>query len=148
MNHVPYRGTAPAMQDLQAGQIDAICDIIVTAVPQIEAKAVKAIANLSRERSSMLPDLPTAAERGLAKAQAYTWVAVYLPKGDARRDRPAPARGHAWRRSTRRPFAKSCPSSGRASSARTVARPSISPPFTRSEIEKWKGPVEASGAIE
>ena len=69
------------MQDLQSGQIDLLCEIIVTAIPQIEAKTVKPLANLSPVRSPLLPSLPTAVEGGLAKVQAYTWTAVYLPKG-------------------------------------------------------------------
>jgi tripartite-type tricarboxylate transporter receptor subunit TctC len=147
MVHVPYRGTAPAMQDLQAGQIDAICDIIVTAVPQIEAKAVKAIVNLSRERSPMLPNLPTAAERGLTAAQAYTWTAVYLPKGvpDA-----IVKRLHAATVATmetpavREKLAKL----GATIVGPDRRSPEVLAAFTRSELAKWKAPVEASGAIE
>jgi len=64
--HVPYRGVTQAMQDLMGGRIEYYCDIIVTAAPQIQAGAVKAIAILSAARSSMLPDLRTANEQGLA----------------------------------------------------------------------------------
>ena len=85
IQHVPYKGTGPAMQDLQAGRIDFLCEIIVTAVPQIEAGTVKAIATLSRERSPVLPDLPTAYEKGFKDIQAYTWTALLFPK-----DTPAP----------------------------------------------------------
>lgn len=147
MTHVPYRGTAPAMQDLQAGQIDVICDIIVTSVPQIEAKAVKAIANLSRERSPMLPNLPTAAEQGYNSVQAYTWAAVFLPKGTPAAivsklravtliamDTPAVAE-------KLRKLGASIVGPDRRSSEYLAS-------FVKSEIEKWKGPVEASGAIE
>ena len=81
--HVPYRGTGPAMQDLIAGRIDFICDIAVTAVQSIKNGTVKGLANLSRERSPVLPDLPTAAEKGYPAVQAYTWTALFLPKGAA-----------------------------------------------------------------
>lgn len=147
MAHVPYRGTAPAMQDLISGQIDAVCDIIVTAVSHIEAKAVKPIANLSRERSAMLPNLPTAAERGLTKAQAYSWVAIYLPKGVPE---PIVKRLHAAMVATidtpavRERLMKL----GATIVAPERRSPEVLAAFTKSEIEKWKGPVEASGAIE
>ena len=64
--HVPYRGGGPAMQDLIAGRIDYFCTLSGTVPSQIEGKLVKPIANLSRERSPMLPALATAQEQGLA----------------------------------------------------------------------------------
>lgn len=81
IQHVPYRGTALAMQDLMAGRLDFLCEIAVTAVQSIKAGSVKGIANLSGQRSAVLPDLPTAAERGLPSVQAYTWTALFAPKG-------------------------------------------------------------------
>ena len=79
--HVPYRGTAPAMQDLIGGRIDFLCDIAVTAVPSIKGGTVKGLATLAGRRMAMLPDLPTAAESGLPSLRAYTWTALFLPKG-------------------------------------------------------------------
>ena len=147
MTHVPYRGTGPAMQDLQAGQIDLLCEIIVTAIPQIEGRTVKALANLSRERSALLPDLPTATERGLGSVQAYTWAAVYLPKGvpDA-----------IVRRLHQATMATMDTPSVREKLGKlgaTIVGPDRRSQehlaqFTKSEIEKWRGPVAASGAIE
>jgi tripartite-type tricarboxylate transporter receptor subunit TctC len=81
IQHVPYRGTALAMQDLMAGRLDFLCEIAVTAVQSIKAGSAKGIANLSGQRSAVLPDLPTAAERGLPSVQAYTWTALFAPKG-------------------------------------------------------------------
>jgi tripartite-type tricarboxylate transporter receptor subunit TctC len=81
IQHVPYRGTGPAMQDLLAGRIDFLCDIAVTAVQSIKGGTVKGLANLSGQRSAVLPDLPTAAEKGFPAVQAYTWTALFLPKG-------------------------------------------------------------------
>ncbi len=81
VQHVPYRGTAPAMQDLLAGRIDFLCDIAVTAVQNIKGGTVKGLANLSGQRSAVLPDLPTAAEKGYPSVQAYTWTALFVPKG-------------------------------------------------------------------
>ena len=81
IQHVPYRGTAPAMQDLIAGRIDFLCDIAVTAVPSIQAGTVKGLATLAGRRMAALPDMPTAAESGLPALRAYTWTALFLPKG-------------------------------------------------------------------
>jgi tripartite-type tricarboxylate transporter receptor subunit TctC len=78
--HVPYRGANPAMQDLASGRIDYLCDIVTTAKPQIEGGSVKAIAILNKERSPVLPNVPTAIEQGY-DVEAYTWNAFFLPKG-------------------------------------------------------------------
>src|SRR4029078_10360707 len=64
VTHVPYRGSGPAMQDLLAGRIDYICEQVSTAVPQVKAGNVKAIATMGLSRSGVLPDLPTATEQG------------------------------------------------------------------------------------
>jgi len=80
ITHVPYRGSAPAMQDLQGGRIDYMTEIVSTAFPQIEGKAVKAIAALAPQRIKNLPDLPTARESGV-NVDAYTWNAIFLPNG-------------------------------------------------------------------
>src|ERR1051325_1046076 len=78
ITHVPYRGTGPAMQDLQGGRIDSLCEIMNTAKPQIDGGTVKGLAIMDKKRSPVLPDLPTAAEQGTA-VEAYTWSAVFLP---------------------------------------------------------------------
>src|SRR5215212_4236214 len=80
VTHVPYRGSAPAMQDLQGGRIDYMTEIVSTAFPQIQGGAVKAIAMLAPQRSKILPDLPTAREGGV-NVDAYTWNAIFLPNG-------------------------------------------------------------------
>jgi tripartite-type tricarboxylate transporter receptor subunit TctC len=81
VTHVPYRGSAPALQDLEAGRVDYMCDIITTAKPPIDAGAMKGIAVLDTKRSPALPNLPTAAEEGTPNLVAYTWNAIFLPKG-------------------------------------------------------------------
>ena len=72
ITHVPYRGAAPAMQDLIAGRIDYQCPDSPIAIPQIESKTVKAIAMLTKERSRILPDVPTAHEQGLTDFDSGT----------------------------------------------------------------------------
>jgi tripartite-type tricarboxylate transporter receptor subunit TctC len=79
--HVPYRGVAPAMNDLVAGQIDFMCDQTVTMIPQIKGATVKPLAVMSRARVVQLPELPTVIEGGLAGAEVEAWSALFAPKG-------------------------------------------------------------------
>jgi len=79
--HVPYRGVAPAMNDLVAGQIDFMCDQTVTMIPQIKGATVKPLAVLSRARVMQLPELPTVIESGLAGVEVEAWNALFAPKG-------------------------------------------------------------------
>lgn len=81
ITHVPYRGAGPAMQDLVAGRIDFMCDVVSTAIAQIRAGTVKPIAMLSNVRAAVLPDLPTAGEQGLADVDSDGWNALFFPKG-------------------------------------------------------------------
>src|SRR6478609_6972333 len=81
VTHVPYRGGGPAANDLIGGQIDYMCLNTVGAAPLIMGKQVKAIATLSRSRSPLLPDLPTAHEQGLTGFGVVAWNAFFLPKG-------------------------------------------------------------------
>ena len=80
VTHIPYRGGGPAMQDLIAGRIDYFCTLSATAKQQIDGKLIKAIAILARDRSGMLPDLPSAREQGL-DFEATTWFGFFFPKG-------------------------------------------------------------------
>ena len=65
VQHVPYRGSAPALQDLMAGRIDYLCDAVSTELAPIKAGNVKPIAVLARQRSAVLPNVPTAQQEGL-----------------------------------------------------------------------------------
>ncbi len=80
VTHVPYRGTGPALQDLEGGRVDYMCDIITTAKPPIDSGVVKGLAILDTKRSPALPKVPTAAEEGTPGLVAYTWNAIFLPK--------------------------------------------------------------------
>jgi tripartite-type tricarboxylate transporter receptor subunit TctC len=81
VTHVPYRSGAQAMQDLIAGRIDYQCPSAPVALPQIAGKTVKALAILTKNRSSILPALASAHEQGLANFDIPTWYAIFLPKG-------------------------------------------------------------------
>jgi tripartite-type tricarboxylate transporter receptor subunit TctC len=145
ITHVPYRGTGPAMGDLQAGRIDYLCDIITTAKPQIDSGAVKAIALMSKTRSGALPDLPTAAEQGLAKAEAYTWNAIFLPKKTP--DAIVTKLNKALLEAMHSPVVNErLASLGAQIAADDRATPAYLAQFVASEIEKWAVPIKASGA--
>jgi tripartite-type tricarboxylate transporter receptor subunit TctC len=77
--HVPYRNVTQGMQDVMAGRVDYDCLSLPLALPQIAAKAVKAIAVLSKDRSPSLPDLPAAQEQGLTDFDIPSWYALFLP---------------------------------------------------------------------
>jgi tripartite-type tricarboxylate transporter receptor subunit TctC len=77
--HVPYKGVAPAMNDLMAGQTDFMCDQTTTALPQIAGGRIKALAVLSGSRLSQLPGTGTAAEAGVA-LDIRSWNAFFAPR--------------------------------------------------------------------
>ena len=81
VTHVPYRGSGPAVQDLIAGRIDYMCAGLASVKPQIEGNRVKAVAILAKNRSPVLPNLPTAHEQGLTEFDTTIWFAFFLPKG-------------------------------------------------------------------
>jgi tripartite-type tricarboxylate transporter receptor subunit TctC len=77
---VPYRGTAPALNDIVGGQVDVLCDQTTNAVPQINAKTVKAFAVTSPQPIAQLPGLPTVAS-AIPGFDLAVWHALYGPKG-------------------------------------------------------------------
>jgi tripartite-type tricarboxylate transporter receptor subunit TctC len=77
---VPYRGNAPAMQDLIAGRIDMLFDSPATALPQVRSGRVKAYAVTARHRLPSAPDIPTAEEAGLPGFDVASWHAIWVPK--------------------------------------------------------------------
>jgi tripartite-type tricarboxylate transporter receptor subunit TctC len=81
VTHVPYRGGPQAMSDLIGGRIEYWCPLAASAVPQIESKAVKAIAMMSKQRLGLLPMLPSAHEQGLTNFDASSWYGIFAPKG-------------------------------------------------------------------
>jgi tripartite-type tricarboxylate transporter receptor subunit TctC len=146
ITHVPYRGTAPAMQDVVAGRIDYICEIVSTAQPFVQAGMVKPIALLATERSRVYPDLPTADEQGLKGFAADGWNAFFFPK-----DTPEPIV---------RKLAKATSdildvpevhdrleSFGLNVPPRERRTPEYLEKLVRSDLEKWAPPVKASGAM-
>ncbi|HEY1290110.1 MAG TPA: tripartite tricarboxylate transporter substrate binding protein [Burkholderiales bacterium] len=80
-NHVAYTGAVAAMRDVVAERIDYYCPALSLAIAPISRQDVKAIAILARNRAQVLPELASAHEQGLADFSAWTWFAVFLPRG-------------------------------------------------------------------
>jgi putative tricarboxylic transport membrane protein len=144
VTHVPYRGTAPAMQDLIGGRIDYMCEAIQGAAPQVRDGNVKGIAILAPARSPAVPDVPTAAEQGFSGLEASAWNGFFLPKGT-----PAPV--------VRRLEAALSETldTPRVRERMAALGLTIVPPerrggaylagFVRSEIARWAAPIKAAG---
>jgi tripartite-type tricarboxylate transporter receptor subunit TctC len=144
ITHVPYRGTGPALEDLEGGRIDYMCDVITTAKPPINSGTVKGIAILDTKRSPALPDLPTAAEQGTPNLVAYTWNAIFLPK-----NAPAPivkTLHDAALAAMHTPAVRDRLSGlGAEIEPDDRATPQYLGDFVKSEIAKWAVPIKASG---
>jgi len=78
--HVPYRGSAPLLQDMMGGHIDASFATTPTILTQVQAGRLRALAVASPNRSPHLPDLPTMAEAGVAGVEADAWLALFAPR--------------------------------------------------------------------
>jgi tripartite-type tricarboxylate transporter receptor subunit TctC len=78
---IPYRGAGPAMTDLVSGQVDLLVVQGAVALPQIRGGKIKAIANLSPQRSASMPDIPTADETGVPGLYMSGWFGFWAPKG-------------------------------------------------------------------
>jgi tripartite-type tricarboxylate transporter receptor subunit TctC len=82
--HVPYKGAAPAVQDLVAGQIDGLVDNPPLVLGHVKSGAIKALGWAASRRMAILPDVPTAAEAGLPGLEASSWFALVAPAGTPR----------------------------------------------------------------
>jgi tripartite-type tricarboxylate transporter receptor subunit TctC len=78
--HVPYKGSAPAVQDLLGGQVQLMFDNLPSVLPLIKSGRLRALAVTSAERSRLLPDIPTMAESGLPDFDSSAWFALLTPR--------------------------------------------------------------------
>jgi tripartite-type tricarboxylate transporter receptor subunit TctC len=81
MLHVPYRGSAPALNDLLGGQVDMMWDSVASARPQVQAGKLIALAVTTKNRSSAMPSVPTAEQAGVKDYELSPWFGVFMPAG-------------------------------------------------------------------
>jgi tripartite-type tricarboxylate transporter receptor subunit TctC len=146
VTHVPYRGGAPAMQDLIAGRVDYLCIDTPVANPQIESGAIKPIAILSHGRSPSLPNLASAHEQGLTDFEASNWSAFFLPKNTPAfivqklHDATVAAMNNPTVQERFKENGIDLVADERRSSAYLAQ-------FVTGEIAKWAGPIKSSGLV-
>jgi tripartite-type tricarboxylate transporter receptor subunit TctC len=131
------------MQDLMGGRVDYLFDIITTAKPQIDGGTVKAIAILTKERSPVLNNVPTAIEQGF-DVEAYTWNAFFLPRGTP--DAIVRKLNHATVEAMKTPAVREkLEGVGLKFVSDDRTTPEYLAKFVQSEIAKWAVPIKASG---
>lgn len=142
MNHVPYKGSAPALTDVMSGQADLMFDTMLSSMPFVKGGKLKAIAVTSSERSPSAPDIPTIAEAGLPGYEAIAWNGMLAPAGTPKEviDRL----NAALRTVLQSPDVKQR-FDGQGFAAKWDT-PSAFGSFLNAEVEKWGKVVKTSGA--
>ena len=144
VTHVPYRGSAPAANDLMGGQIDYLCGNLGAAAPLIAGKQVKAIAVLSQGRSPLMPDLASAHEQGLTGFDVTTWTAFFLPKGAPRAI--VDKLNEVTHATMDTPVIKSrMLEIGVTGVAPERRSPEYLAKFVADEVARWEGPIKSGG---
>ena len=143
ITHVPYRGSALALQDMIAGRIDYHCLNASAAIPHLEGKTAKAITMTTKERSATFPNIPTAHEQGLKDFVAENWLAFFFPKGT-----PPAIVQRLNEAAIEAMLTPAVAEQLRKNGADVVASDRRSPDylqkFVASEIDKWAGPIKAA----
>ena len=127
------------------GRIDFLCEAVSTAKPQIDGGTIKALAMMTKERSPVLPNVPTTLEQG-ADLQAYTWYGIFLPKGTP--DAVVAKLNAAAKEAMKTPALRTRLDE---LGVQVVSDDRMSPQylgqFVKAEIEKWAAPIKASGVV-
>ena len=144
VTHVPYRGSAPATNDLIGGRIDYFCGNLGAAIALIRGKQVRALALLSKERSPLMPDLPTAEEAGLVGFDVPTWTAFFLPKG-APKEIVAKLNEAAHAAMDTPAIKARMMEIGVTGIAPERRSPEYLAKYVAEEIARWEGPIKSSG---
>lgn len=142
MTHVPYKGSAPALNDLISGQVPVMFDTMLSSMPHVKAGQLRALAVTGAQRSPIAPELPTIAESGLPGYQVYAWNGLLAPAATP----PAVVSRISQELKT----ALAQPAVQQKFSAQGFAATWTSPAdataLVHSEVEKWGRTVQESGA--
>ena len=142
LTHVPYKGGAPAMQDLIAGRVDILFEGVGAALPFVKDGKIKALAQASPRRAPQLPDLPTTAELGHPAVNMVVWFGAVVRAGTP--DAAVRKLNEELVKGLNSPdVAKRLTDQGFVPSPTT---PEQLGAFMREETERWGGVVKASGA--
>ena len=140
--HVPYKGSSGARTDILGGQVQMMFDAITTMAPNVRAGKLKALGTSGKARSSVLPDVPTVSEAGVAGYDAVIWLGIMAPAGT-----PKPIVDRLNAEITR---AANAPEMKEAWTKQGAVAMSMSPEefgrFMREDIDKWERIVRISGA--
>ena len=139
--HVPYKGAAPALQDLMGGHVMMMFDITVFALPNMRAGKVRALAVTTAERLAVAPELPTMAEAGMPEVQGGAWFALFAPTGT-----PRPVIDW-WNRETRRALSESDARERFVSQGATLplGTPESLATFVAADSERWARVIRSAG---
>ena len=144
ITHMPYRGTGPAMSDLQAGRIDLPVRGFIDRQAADRRRHSQGARDLRQQRSPALPNLPTAEEQGTKDLIAYTWNAIFMPKGT-----PAPIverMNKAAVDAINTPAVKDkLAGLGAEIATGNQTTPAYLAKLVKDETEKWAVPIKASG---
>jgi tripartite-type tricarboxylate transporter receptor subunit TctC len=139
--HVPYKGAAPAIQDLVGGHVMMMFDITIFALPNVRAGKVRALAVTTRERLAVIPELPTMAEAGLPEVEGGAWFGLFAP---ARTPRPAI---DWWNRATTRVFTEPESRDRFVSQGATLplGTPEALAAFVAADTQRWGRVIRTAG---
>ena len=146
VNGAPYKGTAPALNDLLGGHLDFMCDQTINVLQPAKSGLVKAFAATTPQRLKVAPDLPTIAESGLPDFQMVVWYAMYAPKGT-----PKPVidkLSAALRKALQDPEVQErLAQSGAETVPPERARPDVLRDHLKVEIERWVPIIRKAGVL-
>jgi tripartite-type tricarboxylate transporter receptor subunit TctC len=141
---IPYKGTAPAMNDLLGGQVDIMCDQTTNTTSYIKSGKIKAYAVTTPKRLAVLPDLPTTREADLPALDVAVWHGLYAPKGTPRE--VITKVNSALKVALKDPVViERFAGLGTEPVAESRATPEVHKQFLTAEVAKWKKVIEAAG---